>query len=172
MSLLCKIFFIGCDLFIDAEHISWHHKRPIFMTMNFEALVKHISTTAVPCLSTTERTSITLYYIGKWNSAHAVRRIHQTNSALGKCRIWSYFRVLRIEWTCLNNRKRLRAIHSWQPATLPTGNETWILFCTEKEDTLVKYATAGLVPNIFVQKYMIELPSEEEIKEFIASSNY
>ena len=39
-------------------------------------------------------------------------------------------------------------------------------------DTLVKYATAGLDPNIFVQKYMIELPSEEEIKEFIASSNY
>ena len=35
-----------------------------------------------------------------------------------------------------------------------------------------KYATAGLDPNIFVQKYMIELPSEEEIKEFIASSNY
>ena len=47
-----------------------------------------------------------------------------------------------------------------------------ILLCTEKGDTLVKYATAGLNPNIFVQKYMIELPSEEEIKEFIASSNY
>jgi len=47
-----------------------------------------------------------------------------------------------------------------------------ILLCTEKGYTLVKYATAGLDPNIFVQKYMIELPSEEEIKEFIASSNY
>ena len=47
-----------------------------------------------------------------------------------------------------------------------------ILLCTEKGDTFVKYATAGLDPNIFVQKYMIELPSEEEIKEFIASSNY
>ena len=47
-----------------------------------------------------------------------------------------------------------------------------ILLCTEKGDTLVKYATAGLNPNIFVQKYMIELPSEEEIKAFIASSNY
>ena len=39
------------------------------------------------------------------------------------------------------------------------------LLCTEKGDTLVKYATAGLDPNIFVQKYMIELPSEEEIKK-------
>lgn len=47
-----------------------------------------------------------------------------------------------------------------------------ILLCTEKGDTLVKYATAGLDPNIFVQKYMIELPTEEEIKEFISSSNY
>lgn len=47
-----------------------------------------------------------------------------------------------------------------------------ILLCTEKGDTLVKYATAGLDPNIFVQKYMIELPSEEEIKSFIASSNF
>ena len=46
-----------------------------------------------------------------------------------------------------------------------------ILLCTEKGDTLVKYATAGLDPNIFVQKYMIELPSEEEIKEFITSAN-
>ena len=47
-----------------------------------------------------------------------------------------------------------------------------ILLCTEKGDALVKYATAGLDPNIFVQKYMIELPTEEEIKEFISSSNY
>ena len=47
-----------------------------------------------------------------------------------------------------------------------------ILLCTEKGDTLVEYATAGLDPNIFVQKYMIELPTEEEIKEFISSSNY
>lgn len=43
-----------------------------------------------------------------------------------------------------------------------------ILLCTEKGETLVRYATAGLDPNIFVQKYMIQLPSEEEIKEFIA----
>ena len=43
-----------------------------------------------------------------------------------------------------------------------------ILLCTEKGDTLVKYATAGLDPNIFVQKYMVQLPSEEEIKNFIS----
>lgn len=43
-----------------------------------------------------------------------------------------------------------------------------ILLCTEKGDTLVKYATAGLDPNLFVQKYMVQLPSEEEIKDFIS----
>ena len=47
-----------------------------------------------------------------------------------------------------------------------------ILLCTDKGDTLVKYATAGLDPNIFVRKYMIELPSEEEIKKFISVANY
>ena len=36
----------------------------------------------------------------------------------------------------------------------------------------LKYATAGLDPNIFVQKYMIELPTEEEIKKFISTANY
>lgn len=46
-----------------------------------------------------------------------------------------------------------------------------ILLCTEKGDTMVRYATAGLDPNIFVQKYMIELPSEEEIKKFICQTN-
>lgn len=43
-----------------------------------------------------------------------------------------------------------------------------ILLCTDKGDTLVRYATAGLDPNIFVQKYMVQLPSEEEIKKFIS----
>lgn len=42
-----------------------------------------------------------------------------------------------------------------------------ILLCTEKGDTLVKYATAGLDQNIFVQKYMIQLPSEDEIRAYI-----
>ena len=46
-----------------------------------------------------------------------------------------------------------------------------ILLCAEKGDTLVRYATAGLDPNIFVQKYMVQLPSEEEIKRFISLKN-
>lgn len=47
--------------------------------------------------------------------------------------------------------------------SLPVG----ILLCTEKGDTLVRYATAGLDENIFVQKYLVELPDKEKIKQYI-----
>jgi len=47
---------------------------------------------------------------------------------------------------------------------LPVG----ILLCTDKGNTQVKYATAGLDKNIFVQKYLIELPDENTLKEYIA----
>ena len=46
-----------------------------------------------------------------------------------------------------------------------------ILLCTEKGDTLVKYATAGLDQNLFVRKYLVALPSEDEIKRFLTSRN-
>jgi predicted nuclease of restriction endonuclease-like (RecB) superfamily len=42
-----------------------------------------------------------------------------------------------------------------------------ILLCTDKGNTMVKYATAGLDENIFVQKYMIALPSKDEIEAYI-----
>lgn len=42
-----------------------------------------------------------------------------------------------------------------------------ILLCTQKGNTQVQYATAGLDRNIFVKKYLIQLPSEEELKNYI-----
>lgn len=42
-----------------------------------------------------------------------------------------------------------------------------ILLCTEKGNTLVQYATAGLDPNIFVQKYMVALPGKEELEAYL-----
>jgi predicted nuclease of restriction endonuclease-like (RecB) superfamily len=42
-----------------------------------------------------------------------------------------------------------------------------ILLCTDKGNTMVKYATAGLDESIFVQKYMLALPSKEELEEYI-----
>ncbi|MBR1878587.1 MAG: DUF1016 family protein [Paludibacteraceae bacterium] len=45
-----------------------------------------------------------------------------------------------------------------------------LLLCADYGETVVKYATGGLDPNLFVQKYHITLPTEEEIKAFIAQS--
>lgn len=51
---------------------------------------------------------------------------------------------------------------------LPDDNPpVGLLLCTGKGDTLVKYATAGLDQNIFVQKYMINLPSVEDLTSYI-----
>lgn len=45
-----------------------------------------------------------------------------------------------------------------------------ILLCTDYTDTVVKYALGGLDENLFVQKYHVQLPTEEELKRFIAKS--
>lgn len=45
-----------------------------------------------------------------------------------------------------------------------------ILLCTDYRDTVVKYALGGLDENLFVQKYHVQLPTEEELKRFIANS--
>ena len=42
-----------------------------------------------------------------------------------------------------------------------------ILLVAEKDSALVKYATAGMDENLFVQQYLIKLPSTEQIKIYI-----
>lgn len=42
-----------------------------------------------------------------------------------------------------------------------------ILLCTEKDHALVKYALAGMDDNLFVSKYQLELPKQEDMKRFI-----
>lgn len=42
-----------------------------------------------------------------------------------------------------------------------------IILCAGKSETLVKYATSGLSQKVFVSKYLINLPSEEQLKEII-----
>lgn len=42
-----------------------------------------------------------------------------------------------------------------------------ILLCTEKDHALVKYALAGMDDNLFVSKYQLELPKQEEMQRFI-----
>jgi len=42
-----------------------------------------------------------------------------------------------------------------------------IILCTDKNETLVKYATSGLPQNVFVSKYMTNLPSEKALQNII-----
>ncbi|MDE6630978.1 MAG: PDDEXK nuclease domain-containing protein [Bacteroidales bacterium] len=45
-----------------------------------------------------------------------------------------------------------------------------LLLCTDHGETIVKYATTGMDKNLFVRKYMVRLPSVEEIKEYISKN--
>jgi predicted nuclease of restriction endonuclease-like (RecB) superfamily len=42
-----------------------------------------------------------------------------------------------------------------------------IILCAGKNETLVKYATAGMSENLFVSKYLHNLPTENELKQII-----
>jgi hypothetical protein len=42
-----------------------------------------------------------------------------------------------------------------------------LILCAQKNDTLVRYATAGLSEQLFVSKYRLNLPSEAELQQLI-----
>jgi len=42
-----------------------------------------------------------------------------------------------------------------------------LLLCTDYGETTVRYATEGLSQNLFVSKYRLQLPTEEEIRQYL-----
>lgn len=42
-----------------------------------------------------------------------------------------------------------------------------ILLCTQRDQTLVEYALAGMDNSLFVSKYQLELPKKEKMQRFI-----
>jgi predicted nuclease of restriction endonuclease-like (RecB) superfamily len=46
-----------------------------------------------------------------------------------------------------------------------------IILCANKNIQLVKYATAGMAQQLFVSKYLVHLPSEDELQKFIQNEN-
>jgi len=60
----------------------------------------------------------------------------------------------------LNYFKENESIESDNP---PVG----IILCSGKNEALVKYATMGLPQQVFVSKYLINLPSEKELQKII-----
>ena len=45
-----------------------------------------------------------------------------------------------------------------------------LLLCTDYGETTVQYATEGLSQNLFVSKYRLQLPSEDEIRKYLLDS--
>ncbi len=43
-----------------------------------------------------------------------------------------------------------------------------LLLCTEKDHTVVKYALAGMSNQLFVSKYQVMLPTEEDVQGMLA----
>jgi predicted nuclease of restriction endonuclease-like (RecB) superfamily len=44
-----------------------------------------------------------------------------------------------------------------------------IILCADKDDSLVEYATAGLENEVFISKYMLQLPDKQTLLNFIDS---
>ena len=42
-----------------------------------------------------------------------------------------------------------------------------ILLVADKDHALVKYATAGMDENLFVQQYLIRLPGKQQLEQYI-----
>jgi hypothetical protein len=42
-----------------------------------------------------------------------------------------------------------------------------IILCADKDDALVEYATAGLENELFISKYMLQLPDKQTLLNFI-----
>ena len=42
-----------------------------------------------------------------------------------------------------------------------------IILCSLKHEAVVKYATGGLDNQVFISRYLLQLPSEEALKQFL-----
>lgn len=65
---------------------------------------------------------------------------------------------------------QLNTYVSWYKKNVMSNDDNppvGILLCTQKDQTLVEYALAGMDNNLFVSRYQLELPSKEEMQRFL-----
>lgn len=60
-------------------------------------------------------------------------------------------------------------LNYWQDQVMQPGDEppVGLILCTDKKNTRVQYATAGLDHQIFISRYLVALPKPEEIEALI-----
>jgi predicted nuclease of restriction endonuclease-like (RecB) superfamily len=77
---------------------------------------------------------------------------------------------LKLEKFNHQNIGQLNTYVSWYRKNMMTEDDNppvGILLCTGKNQTLVDYAFAGIDNQLFVSKYMLELPKKEDMQRFI-----
>jgi predicted nuclease of restriction endonuclease-like (RecB) superfamily len=77
---------------------------------------------------------------------------------------------LKVEPFTHENIGQLNTYVSWYKNNMMSAGDNppiGILLCTEKNHALVEYALAGMDNNLFVSKYLLELPPKEEMQNFI-----
>ena len=77
---------------------------------------------------------------------------------------------LKLEKFSHENIGQLNTYVSWYRKNMMTRGDSppvGILLCSKKDHALVEYALAGMDNNLFVSKYLLEMPKKEEIQRFI-----
>jgi hypothetical protein len=68
------------------------------------------------------------------------------------------------------NIGQLNTYVSWFEKNMKTKGDNppiGILLCTDKNHTLAEYALAGMDNQLFVSKYMLQLPKKDDMERFI-----
>lgn len=77
---------------------------------------------------------------------------------------------LKLEKFSHENLGQLNTYVSWYRQHMMTEGDNppvGILLCTDKNHALAEYALAGMDNQLFISKYLMELPKKEEMQEFI-----
>lgn len=80
---------------------------------------------------------------------------------------------LKVEKFTHENIGQLNTYVSWYRKNMMREGDNQpigILLCAQKDYALVEYALAGMDNNMFVSKYQLELPSKEDMKQFLEES--
>lgn len=80
---------------------------------------------------------------------------------------------LKLEGFSHENIGQLNTYVSWYRKNMMLEGDNppiGMLLCTEKDHALVEYALAGMDNQLFVSKYMLALPDQEEMRRFLEAS--
>ena len=84
-----------------------------------------------------------------------------------KCHVLIYLKIGKFEHGDIGQLNTYLNYFKDEIAEKSDNAPVGILLVAEKNSALVKYATAGMDENLFVQQYLIKLPSIEQLKNYI-----